>query len=66
MDMMGAKKDKKTERLMKKQKADEELRLAEEESVIARRKALGTVGTSGRSLLTKTSQRGVTKFSGEM
>jgi hypothetical protein len=63
--MLGPKKDKKAERLMKKQEQDEKLRLAEEKSGLARRKALGTSQQAGRSLLIKTSQQGVKKFSGE-
>lgn len=55
---MSAEKDRKTERLMKKQKQEEELRIAEEESEIAKRKALHKKG--GRSLLVATSEKGTT------
>lgn len=44
---------------LKKQQQQEELRLAEEESEVARRKATVETGKAGRSLLVATSPTGV-------
>ena len=66
MDALGPQiqKDRKTERLMKKQEQEEKLRLAEENSDIARRKVMGRSPMAGRKSLIQTSPRGVKKFSG--
>jgi hypothetical protein len=53
---------KKQEALIAEQRKKEEARRAESESDIARRKALAS--KSGRSLLIKTSERGVQKMGG--
>lgn len=52
------------EKELAKQRQQEEARLAEEESEIARRKALGERGAGGRSLLIATSQTGTANSGG--
>ena len=59
--------DGKAESLLKEQKQKEQLRLDEEESLIAEKKARASKGLLGRGSLIKTSETGMAKkLSGEM
>ena len=61
----SAQKDRRAERLMRKQKQEEQARLAQEKSDLGEKKALATSPLAGRSMLVKTSAKGLMqKFGG--
>lgn len=62
----SAQKDRKAERLMKKQKMEEQARLAQEKSDLGEKRAMATSPLAGRSMLVKTTARGLMqKFGGK-
>ena len=57
----SAQKDRKAERLMKKQKMEEQARLAQEKSDLGEKRAMATSHLAGRSMLVRTSAMGLMK-----
>jgi len=64
MGSLSAQKDRKTERLMKKQKQEEELRLAEEKSRLAIMRNLPRDPNAGRRSLMRSRQTGPSSYFG--
>jgi hypothetical protein len=65
-DVLGGKPKKPDDSALKAQQKKEELRLAEADDEVARRKALATSKAGGRSLLVSTSERGTSGMSNKL